>query len=69
MNDADFELLKAEAFAHTVRHDVALAAAVSRIERDLALMMEKVNRIEESIMVPPGGWDHDEEIELSDPPF
>lgn len=68
MNDADFELLKAEAFAHAVRHDVALAAAVSRIERDLALMMEKINRIEESVMVPPGGWD-DDEVELADPPF
>jgi 3-dehydroquinate dehydratase len=68
MNDADFELLKAEAFAHTVRHDVALAAAVSRIERDLALMMQAVNRIEESVMLPPGGWNHDD-IELSDPPF
>jgi hypothetical protein len=68
MDDADFELLKAEAFAHTVRHDVALAAAVSRIERDLALMMEKITRIEESIMVPPGGWD-DDDVELTDPPF
>lgn len=69
MNDADFELLKAEAFAHTVRHDVALAEAVARIQRDITLLLEKVSRIEESIMVPPGGWDHDEEVELSDPPF
>ncbi len=46
MNEADFELLKAEAFAATARHDVALAAAVMRIERDLALMFEKVSRIE-----------------------
>jgi len=69
MNDADFELLKAEAFAHTVRHDVALAEAVARIQRDLALLLEKVSRIEESIMVPPCGWDHEEDFELSDPPF
>jgi len=69
MNDADFELLKAEAFAATVRHDVALAQAVARIERDLAVMLDKVSRIEESIMVPPGGWDRDDDIELSDPPF
>lgn len=68
MNDADFELLKAEAFASTGR-DSAMAQAISRIERDLALMMEKVSRIEESVMIPPGGWDRDEEIELSDPPF
>jgi len=68
MNEADFELLKAEAFAHTVRHDVALAQAVARIERDLAVMLDKVSRIEESIMVPPGGWDRDD-VELSDPPF
>jgi|DEB0MinimDraft_3_1074331.scaffolds.fasta_scaffold91957_3 hypothetical protein len=69
MNEADFELLKAEAFDATARHDVALAAAVMRIERDLALMFEKVSRIEESVMVPPGGWDRDDDIELSDPPF
>ena len=69
MNDADFELLKAEAFAATARHDAAMAAAIIRIQHDLALMLEKVNRIEESIMLPPGGWDRDEEIELSDPPF
>lgn len=69
MNEADFELLKAEAFAATTRHNVALAQAISRIERDLALMMEKVSRIEESVMVPPGGWDHEEDFELSDPPF
>ena len=68
MNDADFELLKAEAFAATVRHDVALAQAVARIERDLALMFEKVSRIEKSVMIPPGGWDHDD-VELLDPPF
>lgn len=69
MNDADFELLKAEAFAATVRHDVALAEAVARIQRDLATLIDKVSRIEESIMVPPGGWDREEDIELSDPPF
>jgi len=68
MNDADFELLKAEAFA-SVGRDVTMVHAIARIERDLAIMMEKVSRIEESIMVPPGGWDRDEEIELSDPPF
>lgn len=69
MNDADFELLKAEAFAATARHDVALAQAVARIERDLATMLDKVNRIEESIMIPPGGWNLDDKDEISDPPF
>jgi len=69
MNEADFELLKAEAFAATARHDVALAQAVSRIERDLALMLDKVSRIEESIMIPPGGWNLDDKDEISDPPF
>lgn len=69
MNDADFELLKAEAFAANARHDTAMAAAIIRMQHDLALMLEKVNRIEESIMIPPGGWDHDEEIDLNDPPF
>lgn len=68
MNNADFELLKAEAFAATARHDW-LAAAVMRIEGDLALMLDKVSRIEESIMVPPGGWDRDDDIEINDPPF
>lgn len=69
MNDADFELLKAEAFAATARHDVALAKAVARIERDLATMLDKVSRIEESIMIPPGGWNLDDKDEISDPPF
>lgn len=65
MNDADFELLKADASAD----NPAVLQAVLRIQRDLSIMMEKVNRIEESIMVPPGGWDRDEDVELSDPPF
>lgn len=69
MNDADIELLKAEAFAATVRHDVALAEAVIRIQRDLATILDKLNRIEESVMVPPGGWQLDDDCEMSDPPF
>jgi len=68
MNDADFELLKAEALSASTAHNVAMAAAIVRIQHDLALMLEKVSRIE-SIMVPPGGWDRDDDIELSDPPF
>jgi hypothetical protein len=67
MNDADFELLKAEAFA-SVGRDATMVHAIARIERDLALMMEKITRIEESVMVPPGGWDADD-VELTDPPF
>ena len=69
MNDADFELLKAEAFAASTAHNVAMAAAIVRIQHDLALMLEKVSRIEESVMMPPGGWNRDDDIELSDPPF
>jgi len=68
MNDADFELLKASAFSASTAHNVAMVAAIVRIQHDLALMLEKVSRIEE-IMVPPGGWDRDDDIELSDPPF
>jgi len=67
MNDADFELLKAEAFAASTAHNVAMATAIVRIQHDLALMLEKVSRIEESIMVPPE--DRDDDIEINDPPF
>jgi len=69
MNEADIELLKAEAFAATARHDAAIAQAIIRIQHDLSVMLEKVTRIEESVMVPPGGWNIEGDSELSDPPF
>ena len=69
MNDADLELLKAEAFAATARHDAAMASAIVRIQHDLAVMLDKVNRIEEMLNPSGSDWNNDDNSELDDQPF
>lgn len=67
MNDADFEILQKQ-----IERDVAndpVLAALARIERDLNVMLDKINRLEEAAFVPPGGWDEEDDSDLSDPPF
>ena len=68
MNEADIEMLERE--VKQLQLNPAVAYALMRIQHDLSIMMEKINRIEESIMVPPSGWNNDEDKqELNDPPF
>lgn len=67
MNDADFKLLEAEAFASV--NNAAMAQAIIRMQRDLSVMLEKVNRLE-SYMIPPNGWpDYDDEFDQNSTPF
>lgn len=67
MNDADFKLLEAEAFASV--NNAAMAQAIIRMQRDLSVMLEKVNRLE-SYMIPPNGWpDYDDEFDPNSTPF
>lgn len=67
MNDADFEILQKQ-IERDVQYDPVLAA-LSRIERDLQVMLEKVNRLEDATFTPPGGWDDEDDSDLNDPPF
>ena len=67
MNERDIEMLERE--VRQLQLNPAVAFALMRIQHDMSVMLDKVTRIEESIMIPPGGWDHDEEIDLNDPPF
>lgn len=50
-----------------ILRDSESRAAIARIERDLALMLEKVSRIEEVVTTPP--MDRDDDVEMTDPPF
>lgn len=69
MNERDIEMLERE--VRQLQLNPAVAFALMRIQHDMALMLEKVNRIEESIMAPPNGWPDrdDEQDDLQDPPF
>lgn len=67
MNDADFAILERQ-IARDAENDPVLAA-LARIERDLNVMLQKVSRLEEATFVPPGGWDDEDDSNLSDPPF
>lgn len=70
MNDADFKLLQTEAFAEALtNHNAALTDAVLRIQNDLSMMLEKLNRIEESFMAPPSNWVDEDDEDINDPPF
>lgn len=69
MNERDIEMLERE--VRQLQLNPAVAYALMKIQHDLSIMMEKVIRIEESVMVPPSGWpDHDDEQDdPRDPPF
>lgn len=67
MNPADIEMLERE--VKQLQLNPAVAYALMRIQHDLSIMMEKVNRIEQSVMIPTGGWDRDDDVEVNDPPF
>lgn len=67
MNEADIEMLERE--VKQLQLNPAVAYALMWIQHDLSIMMEKVNRIEQSVMIPPGGWDCDDDVEVNDPPF
>ena len=68
MNPADIEMLERE--VKQLQLNPAVAYALMRIQHDMSVMLEKVNRIEEMMVSPPQGWpDHDDEEELNDPPF
>ena len=67
MNEADIEMLERE--VKQLQLNPAVAYALMRIQHDMSIMLEKVNRIEQSVMMPPNGWDRDDDVEVNDPPF
>jgi sporulation protein YlmC with PRC-barrel domain len=67
MNEADIEMLERE--VKQLQLNPAVAYALMRIQHDLSIMMEKVNRIEQSVIIKPVKWDSAEPADLSNPPF
>ena len=47
----------------------AVAYALMRIQHDMNVMMEKITRIEESLLYPPSRTDDEDDLEFLDPPF
>jgi hypothetical protein len=67
MNEADIEMLERE--VKQLQLNPAVAYALMRIQHDLSVMMEKINRIEQSVIIKPVKWDSSEPADLKDPPF
>lgn len=67
MNPADIEMLEKE--VRQLQLNPAVAYALMRIQHDMSVMMEKVNRIEESLLYPPNRSDDNDDLEFLDPPF
>ena len=66
MNPADIAMLEKE--MRQLQLNPAVAYALMRIQHDMAIMMEKVTRIEESLLYSPPRAD-EEDDDLLDPPF
>lgn len=67
MNPADIAMLEKE--MRQLQLNPAVAYALMRIQHDMGVMMEKVTRIEESLLYPPSRTDDNDDLEFLDPPF
>jgi hypothetical protein len=67
MNEADIEMLERE--VKQLQLNPAVAYALMRIQHDLSVMMDKIDRIEQSVIIKPVKWDSAEPTDLKDPPF
>ena len=67
MKPADIEMLERE--VKQLQLNPAVAYALMRIQHDMSVMMEKVTRIEESLLYPPSRTDDNDDLEFLDPPF
>lgn len=67
MKSAEVEMFEKE--VRQLQLNPAVAYALMRIQHDMAIMMEKVTRIEESLLYPPSRSDDNDDLEFLDPPF
>lgn len=67
MNQSDVELIEKE--VRQLQLNPAVAYALMRIQHDLSVMMQQLNRIEDSLALPPGSWSDEDDIDPTDPPF
>lgn len=67
MNQSDIEMIEKE--VRQLQLNPAVAYALMRIQHDMNVMMEKINRIEESLLYPPSRTDDNDDLEFLDPPF
>ena len=69
MNRSDIEMLERE--VKGLRLDPAVAYAIMRIQHDLSIMLEKINRIDAALAAQPReNWAaEDEQDEPIGPPF
>lgn len=66
MNQSDVELIEKE--VRQLQLNPAVAYALMRIQHDLGVMMQQLNRIEDFLEFPPG-WGDEDDIDPTDPPF
>lgn len=67
MNQSDIEMIDRE--VRKLQLNPAVAYALMRIQHDMNVMMEKITRIEESLLYPPSRTDDEDDLEFLDPPF
>lgn len=67
MNQSDIEMIERE--VRKLQLNPAVAYALMRIQHDMNVMMEKITRIEESLLYPPSRSDDNDDLEFLDPPF
>ena len=67
MNQSDIEMIDRE--VRKLQLNPAVAYALMRIQHDMNVMMEKITRIEESLLYPPSRTDDEDDREFLDPPF
>lgn len=67
MNQSDIEMIERE--VRKLQLNPAVAYALMRIQHDMNVMMEKITRIEESLLYPPSRTDDNDDLEFLDPPF
>lgn len=67
MNQSDIEMIDRE--VRKLQLNPAVAYALMRIQHDMNVMMEKITRIEESLLYPPNRTDDEDDLEFLDPPF
>jgi hypothetical protein len=67
MNQSDIEMIERE--VRKLQLNPAVAYALMRIQHDMNVMMEKITRIEESLLYPPSRTDDEDDLEFLDPPF
>jgi hypothetical protein len=67
MNQSDIEMIDRE--VRKLQLNPAVAYALMRIQHDMNVMMEKITRIEESLLYPPSRTNDEDDLEFLDPPF